>query len=104
RCQVSGSRGDYLLPPDSGQFAVEPFSIELRTSALNTAPLRRLAAVSGGLYLNEAPAGWVEELQFYDRINQTQQDHLLRNKWLLLGVILLLLSLEWFLRKYFHML
>lgn len=104
RYQVSGSRGDYLLPPDSGQFAVEPFSIELRTSALNTAPLRRLAAVSGGLYLNEAPAGWVEELQFYDRINQTQQDHLLRNKWLLLGVILLLLSLEWFLRKYFHML
>ena len=102
--RVSGNRGGYLLSPESGMFAVAPFSIEFRTPALVTEPLRRLARVSGGLYLNDAPAHWEDELQFYNQLIQSEQDHLLRNKWLLMSVILLLLFVEWFLRKYNHLL
>ena len=102
--RISGSRGNYALSPESGLFAVAPFSIEFRTPVLMTEPLRRLARVSGGLYLNDAPAGWQDELQFYNQLTHSEQDHLLRNKWILLSVILLLLFVEWFLRKYNHLL
>ena len=102
--QISGNRGSYLLSPETGLFAVAPFSIEFRTPVLNSEPLRRLARVSGGLYLNDASAHWQDELQFYNQLVHSEQDHLLRNKWLLLSVILLLLFVEWFLRKYNHLL
>ncbi len=102
--RAGGRRGDYTLPEVTGGFAVEPFSVEYRNPALVPGPLRRLAVVSGGAYLNEAATGWSDQLLFYSQVSETSEQHLLRNKWLLLGVILVLLSLEWFLRKYFHLL
>lgn len=89
-----------------GEFVVSGESLENRTLKANHNMLYRLASLHDGnmLYpgeLSTLPDLLIEKQNLQSKIYYEEKYTGLFNIWEMLGLIILLLSLEWFLRKYF---
>lgn len=90
----------------SGSFKVVPFEVEKQFSNSNYKPLNILVSKTNGkTYFNNQQANLIADLLSDNRFKSLQKysinkSSLINWKWLL-GAILLLLSIEWFVRKYF---
>jgi hypothetical protein len=88
----------------SGQFTIKPLNLETRQSAANHALLKALAKQSGGQMIKPSQINKLADLIRKNENIKTvvyEDKHysdLIDLKWLF-GLILLLLSVEWFLRK-----
>jgi len=90
----------------SGSFKVLPFEIEQQFTQSNDSSLKILASkTNGGVYYNSQEIKMLQDLKMDERFKSIQKASILKTplidwKWLL-GFIVLLLSIEWFIRKYF---
>lgn len=90
----------------SGSFKVLPFEIEQQFTQSNDSSLKILASkTNGGVYYNSQEFKMLQDLKMDERFKSIQKAFILKTplidwKWLL-GFIVLLLSIEWFIRKYF---
>lgn len=90
----------------SGSFKVLPFEIEQQFTQSNDSSLKILASkTNGGVYYNSQEIKMLQDLKMDERFKSIQKAFILKTplidwKWLL-GFIVLLLSIEWFIRKYF---
>ena len=105
--QYSGSvkLGDNVYS-DRGEFVVNAISIESRRLQADFNLLYRLASESNGKMIfpqqmDKLPRLLKENQQVKTRIVFNSKTEGLNNIWYILALVLLLLSLEWFLRKYF---
>jgi len=91
---------DRLLGEASGRFSMEDFSLEFIDTKMNEPLLQQIADNSRGKYFtSETISGLTEQLHFPERkINESRQWEIW-NKIFLLIAIILLLSIEWFIRK-----
>jgi hypothetical protein len=91
---------DQLLGKDSGRFSMEEFSLEFLETKMNENLLQQIAFKSGGKYFTaENISSLQQELKFPERSNELSRQWELWNKLALLILIILLLSIEWFIRK-----
>ncbi|MFQ5638038.1 MAG: hypothetical protein ACE5IR_08590 [bacterium] len=89
-----------VLGHDSGKFSVEEFSLEYESTRMNSELLRRIASESGGTYYTSADfAGLKEKLHFPEKYVVLKNEWEIWNKTPLLIACILLLSVEWFVRK-----
>lgn len=96
----SATRLSQTVGSDSGRFSVEPFNIEFQQTKMEEALLRRIASSSNGQYFT--PANFNELSQYIDfppKRNIETREWELWNKILLMLVLILSLSIEWFIRK-----
>jgi len=90
----------------SGNFKVLPFEVEQQFTQSNDKGLKMLSSKTGGrIYYNEQEKQLIEALNSENRFKSIQKVKivsipLIDWQWIL-GVIVFLLSLEWFTRKYF---
>ncbi len=88
------------LGEDSGKFSVEPFSLEFLQTRVNESLLREIAAASGGAYLPpDSLEKAVARLPLEAVVKHESRDYAFWGKWPVLFVLLLALTIEWFLRK-----
>jgi hypothetical protein len=106
--------GDYLYsvnvenqtPTVSGSFKILPFEVEQQFSNANTSQLNKLSLkTEGEIFYNNQNDQLIATLKSDERFKNVQKLNIIKTplinwKWLL-GLIILSLSLEWFLRKYF---
>ncbi|MBD3289745.1 hypothetical protein GF337_13140 [candidate division KSB1 bacterium] len=91
---------DQLLGEDSGRFSMEEFSLEFLETKMNEALLQQIAYKSGGTYFTPANIEDLKaELNFQQRSTELTRQWELWNKLVLLILIIVLLSIEWFIRK-----
>lgn len=102
---------DYIVSVDNenaiqkGRFRIVNFDIEKQFSSSNVDKLKRVSEGSnGGIYYLNTANLLVDKLMADNRFSPIQKSHikiksLIEWKWLL-GLIILSLSLEWFIRKY----
>ena len=89
-----------------GSFKIVPFEIEQQFSNSNDNQLKRLALkTKGEIYYKDQEAILIEDLKSDNRFKIIQKSKVIETplinwKWLL-GIIILSLSIEWFVRKYF---
>ncbi len=91
---------------DRGEFVVNALSVESRKLQADFNLMYRLADVTGGKMIfpgqmNQLPEMLKENQQVKARIVYNYKTQGLNTVWLILALVLFLLSLEWFLRKYF---
>lgn len=97
--KISAARDGQAIGADSGKVMVEPFTVELLDTRLNSGLLRSIAEASGGKY---APADSAEallasiDLPIESRHEETHRT--LWGGWWHLGVIVGLLAVEWTIR------
>ncbi len=90
----------------SGSFKVLPFEVEQQFTQSNDKHLKILASKTNGMvYYNNQEDQLIEALKVDNRFKSMQKSEIVKVplidwKWIL-GIILFLLSLEWFTRKYF---
>jgi len=85
---------------DSGRFSVEPFSLEFLNTRLNEPLLRQMAQVTGGHYgPPDSLASFIERLPLTPISRQENSEFALWGRAPVLFVLLLVLGLEWFVRK-----
>jgi hypothetical protein len=85
---------------ENGKFTVEALKIEFLQTMANLSLLRKLAEKSGGKFLNpDSLEQWVDALHFEERTLVQNRTIQLWNRWPLLALVVLTLSLEWFMRK-----
>jgi hypothetical protein len=93
-------RGDQFFGADSGRFSVGEYEVEFRQTRMDEELLRKVALVSGGRYV---PPDSLENLSTAIQAQARQRVRLAEvnfwNRWLLLGLIILLLSVEWSIRR-----
>ncbi len=88
-----------------GTFTVLPYEIEQQLSTSNTKGLKSLAALSGGNFYHQNETNSLYKQLISDKRYATIQKStekivsLVEFKWLL-GILILVFSLEWFIRKY----
>jgi len=104
RYRAGAGKGGVALGADSGTVRVGGTHVEFRTTQTETALLRTIAARSGGAYLSPSEFSRLpDELSrrgfFTPRITTEESNHQLRSWPYLAGAIVLLLALEWFIRK-----
>ncbi|MFZ5517375.1 MAG: hypothetical protein ACOY90_12090 [Candidatus Zhuqueibacterota bacterium] len=88
------------LGADSGQFSVESFNLEFLQTRMNRPLLQQIADRSGGAYVTEENLAALDSLlNFPPRFHTETREWELWNKLLLLIIVVLLLSVEWFIRK-----
>jgi len=90
----------------SGNFKILPFEVEQQYTNSNDKHLKIVATKTNGkIYYNNQEKQLLESLKLDERFKSIQKSTIIKTplidwKWLL-GIIILLLSLEWFTRKYF---
>jgi len=88
------------LGTDSGRFSVEDFNLEFLQTRMNRPLLQQIADRSGGAYVTEQNLAALDTLlDFPLRFHTETREWELWNKLLLLIIVILLLSVEWFIRK-----
>ncbi|MFX0139254.1 MAG: VWA domain-containing protein [Candidatus Hodarchaeota archaeon] len=89
-----------LLGEDAGRFSVEEFSMEFIDTKMNEALLQQIAFKSGGQYFTSLNFNDLEkEINFPERnVSESSQWEIWNRLGLLIAVIVLL-SVEWFIRK-----
>ncbi|MFQ5627613.1 MAG: hypothetical protein ACE5I1_02540 [bacterium] len=98
--RATAKEGEAAIGSDAGKFTVEALKIEFLQTTANLELLKNLSAKSGGQYLHaDSLEQWVDTLHFEDRTLAQNRTIQLWNRWPLLAVIILTLSLEWFIRK-----
>ena len=89
-----------LLGEDSGRFSVEEFSMEFLDTKMNEPLLRQIAHRSEGKYFTPENFSDLEkEINFPERKIQESREWEIWNKLALLIAVIVLLSVEWFIRK-----
>ncbi|MCA9732373.1 MAG: VWA domain-containing protein [Deferribacteres bacterium] len=92
--------GDKEVSADSGKFSIIPFQWELQRTEYDSELLEKLAHISSGKVIaQDSLAIWLSNLHFNAKIVQNVDEIRIWQYWMTLVVILILLSLEWFLRK-----
>lgn len=104
RYRVTARRGGQTLGADSGRVAVGGTAIEFLNTRMDLATLRRLAERTGGKFLLPADIGRLDSLldhspSFAPVVTTSASEITLRNWPWLVAAIVLLLAVEWFLRK-----
>ncbi|MDQ7066163.1 MAG: vWA domain-containing protein [candidate division KSB1 bacterium] len=100
RYRATAREGDRIVGTDEGRFTVEPFRIEFQHTETDFLLMQRLAMRSGGRAVApDSLAQWAAGLQFAPRITYEEKQFPLWQRWPMLAIIVLSLSLEWFLRK-----
>ncbi len=93
-------RGDQFFGADSGKFSVGEHDIEFQQTRMNEPLLQKMAQLSGGVYYT--PANFQQlanQLPTEKRQRQRVSDINLWNEWLVLALFLVLLALEWTIRR-----
>ena len=83
----------------SAEFRVENTAAELRDLRQNIADLRNLSVMTGGEYAN-LPA-WkqmADRIPFESKVIREERSRFIGEKWWILGLLIVFLGLEWFLR------
>jgi len=89
-----------LLGSDTGQFSVENLNLEHLQTKIENDFLKQLAAKTGGHFINDSNLVSLKEaLKFPVKTRIESREWQLWNKLILLILVILLLSFEWFLRK-----
>jgi len=89
-----------LMGSDSGQFSVENLNLELLQTKIENDFLKQLAAKTGGQFIDDSNIDSLKEvLKFPVKTRIESREWQLWNKLVLLILVILLLSFEWFLRK-----
>ena len=89
-----------ILGRDSGKFFVEPFSLEFQNTRMNEGLLKQIAAESGGTYFTASDfRGLSQRLSFPHKEMVIKSEWEIWNKTPLLIACILLLSIEWLIRK-----
>ena len=104
RYRAGAGKGGAVLGADSGAVRVGGTHMEFRTTRTETALLRAIAARSGGTYLSPGELSRLpDELSrqefFTPRITTEESDRQMRSWPYIAGAIVLLLALEWLIRK-----
>jgi len=90
----------HQLGEDSGRFSVEPFSLEFLNTRLNEPLLRQMAQVTGGAYGNvDSLNNFVERLQLTPLSRHETSDFALWGRAPVLMILLVVLGMEWLVRK-----
>ncbi len=89
-----------VLGADKGQFSVENFNIEHLQTKIDERFLRQLAQKSNGQFISDSTLpSLTNALKFPTRIKTEAREISLWNKLMLLIGIIILLTMEWFIRK-----
>ncbi|MCG8608560.1 hypothetical protein MJD09_26685 [bacterium] len=89
-----------VLGRDTGKFFVEEFSLEYQNTRMNEELLKRIASESGGVYFTSDDfTGLHDKLSFPEKHLVIRSEFEIWNKAPLLIACLVLLGLEWFIRK-----
>ena len=89
-----------LIGTDKGNFSVENFNLEHLQTKIDEDFLKQLALKTGGQFINDSTLSSLETiLKFPAKTNVESREWQLWNKLILLILAILLLSIEWFLRK-----
>lgn len=90
----------------SGSFKIVPFEVEQQFTNSNYSKLAMLSSkTNGAVYYTDTSKKLISDLKLDERFKSIQKNKLIKTplinfKWLL-GFILLLLTIEWFVRKYY---
>ena len=90
----------------SGNFKILPFEVEQQFTQSNDKDLKKVASKTNGeIYYSNQEVALIESLKKDERYKSIQKSSIIKTplidwKWIL-GFIILLLSIEWFTRKYF---
>ncbi|MEE4312313.1 MAG: hypothetical protein V2J62_10650 [candidate division KSB1 bacterium] len=96
----TASSRDRLIAKDSGRFSIEEFSLEYHDTNMNETILKQIAENSGGTYHTvESMDALAIELDFPTRVTYEEIQWEIWNRIYLLITIILLLSIEWYIRK-----
>ncbi len=92
------------LGTDGGRFNVGEYSVEFAEPRMRSDVLRSLTERSGGKFYTPQDAGAImRDIKAHPRLRTTEKsdrtDYEARNGWQLLALAVLLLSVEWFIRK-----
>jgi hypothetical protein len=101
---ATATRGERLLGSDSGMVHIGGVQPEFLETRMNASLLRELAERTGGAFLSPETFGRIVDLlarqpSFVSTEETRAAEHNVRNRPLLVGAIILLLAMEWFLRK-----
>jgi hypothetical protein len=89
-----------LMGSDSGQFSVENLNLEHLQTKIQNDFLKQLATKTGGQFINDSNFVSLEQaLKFPVKTRIESREWQLWNKLILLILVILFLSIEWFLRK-----
>jgi hypothetical protein len=104
RFTAQARRVDTNLGTDAGTFAVGGVTLEYRETRANAALMRQIAQRSGGLFLSPGetagiPARLAASDTFRPTVIEETQEVELWHRFGFLAAVLLLLTVEWFLRK-----
>jgi hypothetical protein len=89
-----------LMGSDSGQFSVENLNLEHLQTKIQNDFLKQLATKTGGQFINDSNFVSLEQaLKFPLKTRIESREWQLWNKLILLILVILFLSIEWFLRK-----
>ncbi|MBN2010166.1 hypothetical protein JW960_12545 [candidate division KSB1 bacterium] len=91
---------DKELGTDSGKFSVEPFRLEYADTRMNETLLKQIADRSGGAYVTTNNITELDSVMQLSRrtVTESRQWEIWHQWYMLVGVIVLL-SVEWFIRK-----
>jgi hypothetical protein len=97
-------QNDAPLGSDSGSFVVGSLTVEFRETRANAPLMQQIALRSGGAFfmpdeLSMLPAALQSSGSFLADVREEERQTELRNLYLFLAAIILLLTAEWFLRK-----
>jgi hypothetical protein len=101
---ATATRGESLLGGDSGTVHIGGVQPEFLETRMNASLLRQLAERTGGTFLIEETFGRIVKLlaqqsSFVPTEETDAAEYNVRNRPLLVAAIMLLLAMEWFLRK-----
>ncbi len=92
--------GKEKLGTAKGKFSAGEFQIEFLQNRMNQRLLRQLSAISGGkFYLPDQVGRLSHDLNLKNRPLMSESEYNLWNVWLLLVAIILLLTIEWSIRR-----
>jgi hypothetical protein len=101
---ATATRGGNLVGSDSGTVRIGGVQQEFLETRMNAPLLRQLAERTGGVFLQQETFGRIVEIlarqpSFVSTEETDAAEYPLRNRPLLVAAVILLLALEWFLRK-----
>ncbi len=100
RFRAVARAADQEVGRDQGKFTVDPFKIEFQRTVSDKQLLRKLARLSGGKAIApDSLSGALQNLSFENRIVYESKQFPLWQRWPMLLLIVLTLSLEWYVRK-----
>ena len=102
---VAATRNNENIGRRNGTFEVRPYYLEFQQIAADTALLKKIASASGGKNFSvQRFLTSFEQEQFNRRVVINHSEYYLWQYWYWLAAIILLLAVEWFLRKRWGML